>query len=81
MNVTGGTTAFSLSNVSGAVNVTHANFTNTTGAEVLINPGTGAVNIGAVISSNVGRSIDIQNRTGGTARFTGRSRTRARACS
>jgi hypothetical protein len=33
---------------------------------VLISQGTGTVNIAAVISSNAGRSIDIQNRTGGT---------------
>ena len=71
VNVTGGSNALSLTNVSGLVSVSNANFTNSTGAEVLINQGTGTVNIGATISSNAGRSIDIQNRTGGTVSFTG----------
>lgn len=71
VNVTGGTTALSLSNVSGAVTVTNASFLNTTAAEVLINQGTGGVSIGATISSNAGRSIDIQNRTAGTVAFNG----------
>src|SRR5262245_38154847 len=73
VNVTGGTTALSLTNVSGTVTVSNANFTNTSGAEVLISQGTGAVTVNStvVISSNAGRSIDIQNRTGGTVAFNG----------
>jgi hypothetical protein len=71
VNVTGGINALSLTNVSGAVTVTAAVFTNSTGAEVLINQGTGDVSLAATISSNAGRSIDIQNRTGGTVSFTG----------
>ena len=71
MNVTGGTNALSVTNATGVVNVINSTFTNTTGAEVLINQGTANVNIGATISSNAGRSIDIQNRTGGTVSFTG----------
>ena len=66
VNVTGGTTALSLSNVSGAVTVSNANFTNTSAAELLISGGTGAVilNPTVVITSNsAGRSIDIQART------------------
>ena len=38
---------------------------------MLISQGTGTVNVAAAISSNAGRSIDIQNRTGGTVSFTG----------
>jgi large repetitive protein len=71
VNVTGGTNAVSLTNVTGAVTVTNASFTNTSGAEVLISGGTSTVNIGATISSNAGRSIDIQSRTGGTVTFSG----------
>ena len=71
VNVTGGTSALSLTNVTNSVTVTNATFTNTSGAEVLINQGTGTVNIAATISSNAGRSIDIQNRTGGSVSFTG----------
>ena len=43
-------------------------FTNTSAAEVLISQGTIPVTLAATatISSNAGRSIDIQNRTGGT---------------
>ncbi|MGH3656428.1 MAG: beta strand repeat-containing protein, partial [Micromonosporaceae bacterium] len=71
VGVTGGTTGLSLTNVSGAVTVTNSAFSNTTGAEVLISQGTGNVGIGATIISSAGRSIDIQNRTGGTVSFTG----------
>jgi len=72
VNVTGGTTALSLTNVSGAVTVNStSNFTNTSAAEVLISQGTGNVTIAAPISSNAGRAIDIQSRTSGTVTFTG----------
>ena len=65
VNVTGGTNALSLTNVNATVTVTNATFTNTSGAELLISGGTGQVNInlGVVISSNAGRSVDIQGRT------------------
>jgi hypothetical protein len=73
VNITGGTNALSLTNVTGAVTVTNANFTNTSAAELLISGGTGAVTINSnvVISSNAGRSIDIQSRTGGIVTFSG----------
>jgi hypothetical protein len=71
VNVTGGTNALSLTNATGAVSVTNSIFTNATGAEVLINQGTGNVTIGAPLSGNSGRLIDIQNRTSGTVTFTG----------
>ena len=72
VNVTGGTTALSLTNVSGAVTVnSNSSFTNTTAAEVLISQGTGNVTIAAPISSNAGRAIDIQGRTSGTVAFSG----------
>ena len=48
VNVTGGTSALSLTSVTGSVTVSNSTFTNTTGAEVLISGGTGAVTIGAV---------------------------------
>ena len=77
VNVTGGTSALSLTNVTatatGAINVTNAAFTNTSAAEVLISQGTIPVTLAATatISSNAGRSIDIQDRTGGTVTFNG----------
>jgi large repetitive protein len=77
VNVTGGTSALSLTNVTatatGAINVSNANFTNTSAAEVLISQGNIPVTLAATatISSNAGRSIDIQNRTGGIVSFTG----------
>ena len=77
VNVTGGTSALGLTNVTatatGAINVSNAVFTNTTAAEVLINQGTIPVTLAATatISSNAGRSVDIQNRTGGTIVFNG----------
>jgi hypothetical protein len=71
VNVSGGTNALSLVGATGVVSVTNATFTNTTGAEVLINAGTGNVNIAATISSNAGRSVDIQNRTSGIVTFSG----------
>ena len=77
VNVTGGTSALSLTNVTatatGAINVSNANFTNTTAAEVLISQGTIPVTLAttATISSNAGRSIDIQNRTGGIVTLSG----------
>ena len=77
VNVTGGTSALSLTNVTatatGAINVSNAAFTNTSAAEVLISQGTIPVTLAATatISSNAGRSIDIQNRTGGTVTFNG----------
>ena len=72
VNVTGGTSALSLTNVTatatGAINVSNASFTNTSAAEVLISQGNIPVTLAATatISSNAGRSVDIQNRTGGT---------------
>ena len=77
VNVTGGTSALSLTNVTatatGAINVSNASFTNTSAAEVLISQGTIPVTLAitATISSNAGRSVDIQNRTGGTVTFNG----------
>ena len=77
VNVTGGTSALSLTNVTatatGAINVSNAVFTNTSAAEVLISQGTIPVTLAATatISSNAGRSVDIQNRTGGTVTFNG----------
>ena len=48
-------------------------FTNTSAAEVLIYQGSIPVTLAATatISSNAGRSVDIQNRTGGTVAFNG----------
>ena len=77
VNVVGGTSALSLTNVTatgtGAITVSNATFTNTSGAEVLINGGNIPVTFASsvTISSNAGRSIDIQNRTGGTVTFGG----------
>jgi hypothetical protein len=77
VNVTGGTSALSLTNVtasgSGAINVSNAIFTNTSAAEVLINQGNVPVTLASsvTISSNAGRSVDIQNRNGGTVTFNG----------
>jgi hypothetical protein len=77
VNVTGGTSALSLTNVSatatGAINVSNAVFTNTTAAEVLISQGTIPLTLAttATISSNAGRSVEIQNRTSGTLIFNG----------
>jgi large repetitive protein len=77
VNVTGGTSALSLTNVTamatGAINVSNASFLNTSAAEVLISQGTIPVTLAstATISSNAGRSVDIQNRTGGTVTFNG----------
>ena len=77
VNVTGGTSALSLTNVTatatGAINVSNAAFTNTSAAEVLISQGTIPVTLAttATISSNAGRSVDIQNRTAGTIVFNG----------
>lgn len=75
--VTGGTSALSLTSVTatatGAINVSNASFLNTSAAEVLISQGTIPVTLAstATISSNAGRSVDIQNRTGGTVTFSG----------
>ena len=69
VNVTGGTSALSLhqrdASGSGAISVSNAAFTNTSLAEVLINQGNIPVTFNGTvtISSNAGRSIDIQNRT------------------
>jgi hypothetical protein len=75
VSVTGGTNALSLTNVTatgtGAINVTNSTFTNTSGAEVLVNGGNVPLSIGATLSSNAGRVIDIQNRTGGAVTFSG----------
>jgi len=77
VNVTGGTSALSLTNVTatatGAINVTNASFLNTSAAEVLISQGSIPVTLAttATISSNAGRSVDIQNRTAGTIVFNG----------
>lgn len=71
VNVTGGTNALSLANVSGAVTITNAVFSNTSGAEVLISQGNGTVSIGAAISNTTGRSVDIQGRNGGAVIFSG----------
>jgi Big-like domain-containing protein/putative Ig domain-containing protein/VCBS repeat protein len=77
VNVTGGTSALSLTNVTatatGAINVSNASFLNTSAAEVLISQGNIPVTLAATatISSNAGRSIDIQSRTGGTVTFNG----------
>jgi hypothetical protein len=77
VNVTGGTSALSLTNVTatatGAITVSNATFTNTSAAEVLISQGNIPVTLAATatISSNAGRAIDIQSRTSGTVTFTG----------
>ena len=61
VNVTGGTNALSLTNVTatatGAINVSKPRFTNTTGAEVLISQGNIPLTFAATatISSNAGR--------------------------
>src|SRR5262249_55826812 len=75
VSVTSGTNALSLTNVTatatGAINVTNSTFTNTSGAEVLVSGGNVPLSIGATISSNAGRAIDIQNRTAGAVTFSG----------
>jgi hypothetical protein len=77
VNVTGGTNALSVTNVTatagGAINVTASSFTNTTGAEVLVSGGNVPLSFDAAttISSNTGRVIDIQNRTAGAVTFSG----------
>jgi hypothetical protein len=73
VSVTGGTSALSLTNVTGTnpIVVSNSSFTNTSGAEVLVNGGNVPLTVGATISSNAGRSIDIQSRTGGTVAFQG----------
>ena len=54
------------------MNVINATFTNTTGAEVLINRGTAREDRGhGDHQQQRGPSVDIQNRTGGTVTFTG----------
>jgi hypothetical protein len=71
VTVTGSTNGLSLTNVTGTnpIVVSNSSFTNTSGAEVLVSGGTFPLTIGATISNNAGRSIDIQNRTGGTVSF------------
>jgi hypothetical protein len=77
VNVSGGTNALSLTNVnatgSGAIVVGGGSFTNTSGAELAISGGNVPVTVlsATTISSNAGRSVDIQGRTGGTVTFNG----------
>src|SRR6185295_3594334 len=73
----GGTNGLSLTNVnataSGAITVTASSFTNTAGAEVLVSGGNIPLSFDAAttISSNAGRSIDIQTHTTGAITFNG----------
>lgn len=77
VSVTGGTSALSLTNVNatgaGAITISNATFANTSAGEVLIDGGNIPVTLSptATISSNAGRSVDIQNRTGGAVTFAG----------
>jgi len=77
VKVSGGTNGLSLTNVnataSGAITVTASSFTNTAGAEVLVSGGNIPLSFDAAttISSNAGRSIDIQTHTTGAITFNG----------
>jgi hypothetical protein len=73
VSVTGGTNALSLTSVTGTntLTVSNSSFTNTTGAEVLVNGGTMPLAIGATLTGNAGRVIDIQSRTSGAVTFSG----------
>ncbi len=71
VNVTGGTTGLSLTNVPATVNVTTSAFSGISGTDVHINDGAGNVNMGATITNTAGRSVHIQNRDGGTVTFSG----------
>ena len=87
VNVTGGTSALSLTNVTatgtGAITVSNSSFTDTSLGEVLISGGNIPITFATTVTigSNAGRSIDIRDRTGGTIAFNGQSPTRARVSS
>ena len=77
VNVTGGSFGLALTNTTasgtGAIDVSNASFTNQTGSEVQIVGGNIPITFAstATITSNAGRSIDIQDRTGGSVVFNG----------
>ena len=71
VNITGGTTGLSLTNVPATVTVTGGAFSGISGTDVHVNDGSGVVSIGATITNTAGRSVHIQNRDGGSVTFTG----------
>ena len=73
VSITGGATGLTITGVNApaTIVVTGGSFSGVTGAEVHIDGGTAAVNIGATITSSTGRSVDVRSRTGGSVTFTG----------
>jgi hypothetical protein len=70
VNVTGGATGFNLTNVGGTFNVVNSSVANVTGTDVRINGGDGTLSIGAAITNTAGRSVHVDNRSGGSVGFT-----------
>lgn len=77
VNVTGGTSALSLTNVTatgtGAITWSNSLVQNTTGAEIFVSGGNIPLAFAAntTLNGNAGRLIDIQNRAAGTVSFAG----------
>ena len=67
VNVTGGATGLQLTNVPATVNIVGGAFSGVSGAEVRVDQGAGAVNVGATMTNTAGRSIHITNHSGNVA--------------
>lgn len=71
VSIDGGSTGLNLANVGGSLAMNGGAITGVAGTDVSVNGGTGALSIGATITSAVGRVVDIRNRSGGSVIFTG----------
>jgi Putative Ig domain/FG-GAP-like repeat/Cadherin-like domain len=66
VNVLGGTSGILLTNVDGTINFNGAVTGLTTGPSLLVNGGTASMTGRLAITGTAGRSVDIQNKTGGS---------------
>lgn len=64
--IVGGATGLNLTGLAGTFTMTGGSITGVVGTDVLVNGGTGTINVGATIINTAGRSVDVQNRTAGS---------------
>lgn len=72
MNISNaGADAFSFTNASGTISVNNSNVINAAGAALRVNGGNADVSLDGDISNSVGRSVVLENRTGGNVTLSG----------
>jgi hypothetical protein len=70
VNIIGGATGYNLTNVGGTVNINNGSISGVGGTDVRIIGGNATIAISSPITNTSGRSVNIENRTGGSVGFT-----------